>query len=69
MTIQMKIRDFMKWIRYVDADGNLVEIEFTDDEIKIMELAEELKVEPYIRVGGRPSSFKFEINPIIKEKL
>ena len=41
----------------------------TNEERKIYDLAEELDVPPYIKTGGRRSAFKYEVHPLIKERM
>ena len=56
------------------SNGEIVKlIQLTDKEKekrkKIYDLANELKVPAYIKVGGRRSNFRYILHPMIKDKL
>lgn len=41
----------------------------TDEERKIFDLSEELNIPPYIKTGGRRCAFRYEVHPLIKQRM
>lgn len=69
--MDIKMTEFYeKYLVVKTPDGEIVKLRpLTEEERKIYDLAEELDVPPYIKVGGRRCAFGYDVHPLIKKRM
>ena len=59
---------YLKYWRVIDSNGETKPVSLTETDAKIMDMAHELGIEPYIIVRTR-KGIRYELNPQLKHFL
>lgn len=71
MTTKIKMTEFYeKYLVIRLPNGEEIKPRpLSEEERKMYDLAEELNVPVYVRTGGRRCGFRYEVNPLISERM
>ena len=60
---------FENYYRIQLPDGTRTTPHMSEYDKKVLRLAQELNVDPYIRVGGRRCGTRYDVHPLIKDRI